>query len=103
MKYRLFLWDFDGTLADTLPGLLRIYNRLAEERGYAVVEDPAAVREMTMRQFLAAHRIPLTQVPGLVRAIAAAQKSEIGQVRLHESLPALVRRLHQAGCKQGIV
>ncbi len=29
MTYRLVLWDFDGTLADTLRMAVQIYNRIA--------------------------------------------------------------------------
>lgn len=103
MKYRLILWDFDGTLADTLPGVLRIYNRLAEKHGFRTVEDPTAVRGLTMHEFLTSHRIPLAKVPLVVREIVAAQRSEIAHVRLHEHLPALLPRLARSRCRLGVV
>ena len=55
MKYQLVLWDFDGTLADTLPLALSIYNRMAAERNFKPIDDPHAVRDMGMREFLKSH------------------------------------------------
>ena len=33
MRYSLIVWDFDGTLADTLASVLRIFNELAPQLG----------------------------------------------------------------------
>ena len=34
---KTLIFDFDGTIADTLAEGLRIYNELAEEHGFVVV------------------------------------------------------------------
>ena len=34
LKYRLAIFDSDGTLADTLPWMRSIFNELAEEHGF---------------------------------------------------------------------
>ena len=39
MNYRLVLFDFDGTLADSFPFFVRVFNRLAEKHGFASVAD----------------------------------------------------------------
>ncbi|PSB56857.1 HAD hydrolase-like protein, partial [Chamaesiphon polymorphus] len=36
---KLIIFDFDGTLADTLGALMRISNRLAPEFGYAQIDE----------------------------------------------------------------
>jgi len=33
MKYRLAIFDFDGTLADSFPFFIRVFNQLAEQHG----------------------------------------------------------------------
>ena len=42
MSFKLVVWDFDGTLADSLPTAVGIFNRLAPEMGFRPVEDLAA-------------------------------------------------------------
>ena len=43
MRYRLALWAFDGTLADTLGCCVRAYNRPAAGHGFRPVEDVCAL------------------------------------------------------------
>ena len=38
LKYRLAIFDSDGTLADTLPWMRSVFNDLAEEHGFRRVE-----------------------------------------------------------------
>jgi phosphoglycolate phosphatase len=90
-------------LADTLPGVLRIYNQLAAKHGFAAIDDPQLVRRMTTREFLQAHRIPIGKVPLLMREIAAAQRQELPQVRLHAQLPEALHTLRRGGACLGIV
>ena len=55
MRYKLILWDFDGTLADTFGCSLRIYNDLADQHGFRRIDDPEAVRSMSTVAFLRQH------------------------------------------------
>ena len=103
MGYRLFLWDFDGTLADTLGRLLRIYNGLAARHGFRSVEDPEAVRGLTLPAFLRSHGIPLGKLPSLVREVLAAQKDGMAAVRLFPALPRVLHNVCQAGRRMGVL
>jgi phosphoglycolate phosphatase-like HAD superfamily hydrolase len=38
VTYKLAIFDFDGTLADTLPWFLRTVNRMAETHGFNRIE-----------------------------------------------------------------
>jgi phosphoglycolate phosphatase len=73
MKYAAVLWDFDGTLADTFACTVRLYNRLAPAHGLRPIDDPEAVRGMTVPQFLRAHRVGLLKLPSLIRQVLAAR------------------------------
>src|SRR5437879_5904973 len=99
MRYQLIVWDFDGTLADTLACALRIYNQLAEQHGFRPVEDPNQARSLTIRQLLTQHRIPLTKVPRLIGQFIAAQKAEMSSVRLFPGLAAALSSIRSQGCR----
>ena len=103
MRYALVLWDFDGTLADTLPGLLRIFNELAPELGFAPITDVQAIRDTTPTQFFKAHGIPLWKLLALRHAIVARQKSHMASIRLYPGVPDVLERLGGSGCRMGIV
>jgi phosphoglycolate phosphatase len=103
MKYHTLIWDFDGTLADTLPLALRIFNDLARRRGYRPVEDPEAVRHQGTIAFLRAHGVPLLKLPLLVREFLAAQKREIATVRLVPGIAETVTTLRERGHRLGVL
>ena len=39
MKYTDVAWDFDGTLIDTYPNLVRIFKEMLNEYGYTVSKE----------------------------------------------------------------
>jgi phosphoglycolate phosphatase len=103
MRYRLIVWDFDGTLADTLALALATYNDLAARHGFMRVEDPAAVRGLGTRAFLRRHGIPLIHVPFLIREYRAATRSQMGSIRLFDGLPEVLRHLRAEGSRLGVL
>jgi len=103
MRYRLIVWDFDGTLANTMALALATYNDLAVRHGFRQVDDPTAVRGMGARAFLKQHGIPLLRLPFLVREYLATTRSRMGESRLFDGLPELLRTLKASGCRQGVL
>jgi phosphoglycolate phosphatase-like HAD superfamily hydrolase len=103
MRYQLVLWDFDGTLADTLASLLQLYNDLAARHGFRTVADPEAVRGLSPFEFLRGHGIPLAKVPALVREMRAAHRGRMATTRLFPGLPPVLDALRRSGCRLGIL
>jgi phosphoglycolate phosphatase len=103
MRYGLVLWDFDGTLADTLAGALQIYNRLAARHGLRPVEDLHAVRGLTPWEFLRHHDIPLGLVPRLLREMRAARRGQMASTRLVAGLSPVLEQIRRAGCRMDIL
>jgi len=100
MHYRLIVWDFDGTLANTMALALATYNDLAARHGFRQVDDPTAVQGMGARVFLKQHGIPL---PSLAREYLAATRHRMQEIQLFDGLPDLVRMLKASGCRQGVL
>jgi phosphoglycolate phosphatase len=103
MRYRLVVWDFDGTLADSLPISLEIFNRMAAEHGFRPVTDPDLVRTMTVLRFIRAHKIPLFRVPRLVKKFLAHQSTMMSATPLYPELARLLCDIRDTGTQQGIV
>ena len=103
MPFKLVVWDFDGTLADSLPTAAAIFNRLAAEMGFAPVGDLSAARSMSTRQFLKQHGISLWRLPKLVRKYHAAAAEEADRLKLVEGLPAVLAALAESGVRLGIL
>jgi phosphoglycolate phosphatase len=103
MAYQLILWDFDGTLADTLASLVELYNELAAKYGFRPVTNPELVRGLTPLAFLREYRIPLRRVPTLARQMRAAQREHMPSTRLFADLVPVLEAIHAAGPPMGIL
>ncbi|MFP4091803.1 MAG: HAD-IA family hydrolase [Cyclobacteriaceae bacterium] len=72
------IFDFDGTIADSLHRLLEISNSFAEEYGYLQVskEDIPRFREKTAMEAFRELKVPLLKVPLIVRRVRKAFRQE---------------------------
>lgn len=103
MKYETIIWDFDGTLAETLTDALRIYNDLAAQHGFSPIDDLETVRNTPLSEFAGTHNIPVRKVPLLVRGFLRAQKARMSDVHLCPGVPDVLAAFRESGYRQGIV
>ncbi len=102
-KYELIVWDFDGTLANTLATGLEIYNQLASRHGFRCVEDPNSVRNLGTTTFLKEHGIPWYKVPGLIKEFLAIQKKTIQDVPLFPGIANVLQRFREQDLRLGVL
>ncbi len=99
MSFKLVVWDFDGTLADSLPTSVSIFNRLAPELGFKPLEDVNAARGMSTRELMRKHGVSFWRLPRLVRRYQAAVAEEAERLKLtagmSDLLPACAARVRQ--------
>lgn len=103
MTYPVIIWDFDGTLADTLKIALRVFNELAEAHGFLPIKNTHAVRDMSLSQFLKIHRVRMHQVPGTFTALLGRLRHERQSIRLNEGIAETVHAIRTAGIRQVVV
>lgn len=99
MSYRVFLFDFDGTIADTMACAFEILNELSRDFGFRSLEetDLDRARDMTTRELMRHLRVPKTKLPALARRGAAALRSRIESIEPIPGVPEALRYLHEAG------
>ncbi len=75
----IIVFDFDGTLADTLDAIVGITNRLSGEFGYekANQDDVEKLRNLTSWQIIKTTGIPLIKIPFLIQMVKAELNYEI--------------------------
>jgi phosphoglycolate phosphatase len=103
MPPQLIVWDFDGTLADSVPSAVGIFNRLAAELGHKPIEDVVAARGLTTREFLKQHRIPFWRLPRLVRRFQDAAAGDADKVKLYAGIAEVVAELAGRGLRLGVL
>jgi phosphoglycolate phosphatase len=105
LKYRLAIFDSDGTLADTLPWMRSIFNELAEEHGFRRVEphEYEHFRDLPGRALLRELGLPLWKVPRVVVSLRRRMAEHTGEFSLFPGIGDALRRLATSGVQLAIV
>src|SRR4051812_43702277 len=99
MRYRLAIFDFDGTLADSFPFFASVYNRLADEYGFRRVEAEEAdvLRRLGAREIMARVGLPAWKLPSVTRRFIALMRENAHAVPLFPGVPELLHDLAARG------
>lgn len=105
MGFKLLVFDFDGTLADTLEHGRQILNALSEEYGYLSLraEDVPRAKDMTLREFIRFLRIPKRKVPALLKRGTQMLRATLEEIRPHAQMDTAIRELVAEGWRLGIL
>lgn len=105
MHFKLVVFDFDGTIADTLQHSHRILNQLAQEYGFNRLEESELDRAkgMTATQLIRYLRIPKRKVPIILGRGKKMLRQDITSVQLCKGMDQLIRNLKEKGWRMGIL
>lgn len=91
---KTIIFDFDGTIADTLETIANLYNAIAADYNCKEVnyDDKEKFRSMNTQSFLHEIGIPLIKIPKLAIKIQKDLKKEIKNIK---PIPGMVEVLHK--------
>jgi phosphoglycolate phosphatase len=99
MRYKLAIFDFDGTLADSFPWFSGVLNDVARRFHFRPVRDDETetLRGMSAREILVHLGIPRWKVPLIARHMRLLMARDIDSVRPFAGIPAMLRLLSEHG------
>ena len=102
---KVIIFDFDGTLADTIDILLSITNRLSAEFGFksATKEELAQLSNLNSWQILQYSGISIFKFPLLIRRLKAELHSEVRHIQLFPGIKEVLLELKKRGFQLGII
>lgn len=88
MKYRALVFDFDGTIADTLGETRNIFNELALEYGIRQVQEHeiTGLRHLSLKQILSELNIPKRRVPAIIARGTGMMRANMDRLKLIEGM-----------------
>lgn len=105
LKYPILLFDFDGTIADSLPQVISTYNKFASENNYKLLNS-AMITELRTKSILEVIRylgIPRLSLPFFIRKVANGVRSDIDKILPFEGIQKSLLQHYKRGYTLGIV
>jgi phosphoglycolate phosphatase-like HAD superfamily hydrolase len=105
MNYRGTIFDFDGTLADTLGETRRIFNEIAPEYGIRTVceKEIHDLRHLSLKDLLSHLKIPKRRVPVLISRGTGMMRANIASMPMIPGMADVVRELRKHSDCLGIL
>jgi phosphoglycolate phosphatase len=99
------IFDFDGTIADTLSAIIRLVNEHAEEFHIKPLAetDVDELRGMSNLDIIKKYKVPLVKVPYLALRAQKELNQRIGEMSLFPGIKELVLDLKRRGFRLGIL
>jgi phosphoglycolate phosphatase len=104
-RYRLAIFDFDGTLADSLPWFRTSFQDMITRFDLAPVspEELEAMRGLSARDIMARLKISMWQLPAIVSDMRKRKLAAASETPLFDGIPAMLADLQRLGIKTAIV
>ncbi|HNT78122.1 MAG TPA: HAD hydrolase-like protein [Anaerolineae bacterium] len=105
MKYRLVIFDFDGTLANSFPWMKRIFNELAEKYKIRPLtdEEEHLLRGYTADQIIKHFDVPAWRIPQAIAYVRKLMAQEIHHIPLFEGIHEMLQHLAERGATLAVV
>ena len=105
MRYRLAIFDFDGTLADSFPFFVQVFNQLAEQYGFKKIDPDLAptFRHYNARQIMEQVGMPDWKLPFVVKSFTYLMRQNAASISLFEDVDGLLLHLANKGVTLAIV
>lgn len=105
MRYRLAIFDFDGTLADSFPFFLSVFNRIADEHGFRRIDHAHVerLRHFGTREIMRHVGMPAWKLPLAAASFKTLMRENAGQVRLFPQVEHALRELARGDIQLTIV
>ncbi|THC43675.1 HAD hydrolase-like protein [Massilia sp. Mn16-1_5] len=105
MRYRLAIFDFDGTLADSFPFFISVFNRIADEHGFRRIDHAHVerLRYFGTREIMRHVGMPAWKLPLAAASFKTLMRENAEQVRLFPQVEHALRELARGDIQLTIV
>ena len=105
MTYKLAIFDFDGTLADTFPWIISIFSHLANEHHMEKITDSQLeeFKSQGVRKLIHKYKFPVWKIPMIAKDVQTRMSEDIHQISLFEDIEKVLKDLSKNGVQLALV
>lgn len=105
MAYTFVMFDFDGTLADSVRWFGSVFNSVAAKYNFRQLSDAEmhAMRGNDAQTILREIGVSKIKLPFIAKHIRDLMNRDIQQIKLFAGIPELLQTLHEHAIKLGVV
>lgn len=105
MKYKLVIFDFDGTLANSFPWFMSVFNLIADKYKFKRVEagELDTLRGYNARQMIKHLGVPAWKLPLIGNHLKKLMAQNAAQIALFEGVDGMLRELAAQGVTLAVV
>lgn len=103
--YKLIIFDFDGTLADSAPWFIGTLNDIAKTHGFRSVNgrEIEVLRGKPNREIIRYLGIRFWQMPTIARELRKRSLQAAGMIKLFGGVPGLLQEIKSSGAQLAVV
>src|SRR5216684_2577859 len=104
-KYKLAIFDLDGTLSDSLPWFRRVVNSIADKHRFKRIEDHDVemLRGKSSREIIRYLQVPIRRIPAIARDMRRLKSESIHAIPLFAGVDVMLGELSQLGVTLAVV
>ncbi len=105
LAYRLAIFDVDGTLADSFPFFISVFNQLAHKHGFKAItpDEVPALRHFTTSQILSHLGLPRWKIPFVAKDFMALMRHPDVRIPVFDGIADVLAHLKAQGLTLALV
>lgn len=94
---KAIIFDFDGTIADTVPILIEILEDLSEKYGYKKLnnQEIMSMRDHSIQEIFKLMEVPILKLPFIAKDVKNELNKRVAQLKPIKGIDVLIRKLKQ--------